>query len=77
MDGHCAGFQNLNTFITILKRLTNGLAGKFVGNKVSVMLNEMMGLVLLANVLATIITVSMVSMVSGEEASVTVDRPAA
>ena len=77
MDGHCAGFQNLNTFITILKRLTNGLAGKFVGNKVSVMLNEMMGLVLLANVLATIITVSMVSMVSGEEASVTADRPAA
>ena len=43
MDGHCAGFQDLNTFITILKRLTNGLAGKFVGNKVSVMLNEMMG----------------------------------
>ena len=77
MDGHCAGFQDLNTFITILKRLTNGLAGKFVGNKVSVMLNEMMGLVLLANVLATIITVSMVSMVSGEEASVTADRPAA
>ena len=77
MDGHCAGFQNLNTFITILKRLSNGLAGKSVGNKVSVMLNKMMGLVLLATVTATITTVSMVSMVSGEEASVAADRPAA
>ena len=77
MDGHCAGFLNLNTFITILKRLTNSLAGKSVGNKVSVMLNKMMGLVLLATVTATIITVSMVSMVTGEEASVAADRPAA
>ena len=38
------------------------------------MLNQMMGLVLLATLLATVTTGSMVS---GEEASVAADRPAA
>ena len=76
MDGHCAGFQNLNTFIILLKRLSNGLAGKSVGKEVSVMLKQVMGLVLLATLTATLTTGSMVSIVSGEEASVAADRPA-